>query len=163
MTTSGYDPESILVLGGTGKTGSRVVASLRLRGVPVRVAARSAEHTFTWQDEMTWGPVLDGVGAVYVVPLDGTSLTSSFVERAVDSGVRRIVLMSARGIDIPDYYGENNPATDTHRDGEHAVRESGIAWTILRPGWFAQNFSEGMFLDQILEGELRLPAGDGRR
>ncbi|MET8748173.1 hypothetical protein [Streptomyces sp. NPDC004728] len=46
-------------------------------------------------------------------------------------------------------------------DGESAVHDSGIAWTILRPAWFAQNFSEGIFRDAILADELRLPAGDG--
>ncbi|WP_107071090.1 NmrA family NAD(P)-binding protein [Streptomyces cyaneogriseus] len=46
-------------------------------------------------------------------------------------------------------------------DSEAAVRESGLEWTISRPGWFAQNFSEGFFADGIRAGEVRLPAGDG--
>ncbi|CAM5236694.1 NAD(P)H-binding protein [Streptomyces californicus] len=37
-----------------------------------------------------------------------------------------------------------------------------MTWTILRPGWFAQNFSEGVFLDGVRDGELALPTGDGR-
>src|SRR5882672_1366965 len=151
----------ILVLGGTGKSGSRVATQLRQRDVPVRVASRSAEHPFDWQSQDTWAPALDGVDAVYLVPLNGTPFTSPFVERAVDAGVRRIVYLSARGVNIPGYFGENNPWTVSHLDGERAVRASGIDWTILRPGWFAQNFSEGMFLEPVLAGELRLPAGDG--
>jgi uncharacterized protein YbjT (DUF2867 family) len=150
-----------LIVGGTGKTGSRVVDRLRGLDIPVRIAARSAEPRFDWEDESTWAPVLAGVQGVYIVPLDGSFLTSAFVRRAVDSGVQRIVLLSARGVDVPGYYGRDNPAVDSHLDGERAVRESGVTWTILRPGWYAQNFNEGFFVDQVRAGELRVAAGDG--
>ena len=43
---------------------------------------------------------------------------------------------------------------------EAAVRDSGAELTILRSTWFAQNFSEGGFLDFVLAGEVTLPAGD---
>ncbi|SQE00299.1 conserved hypothetical protein [Parafrankia sp. Ea1.12] len=48
-----------------------------------------------------------------------------------------------------------------HLRNEDAVRSTGMRWTILRPGWFAQNFSEGFFHASIQRGELRLAAGDG--
>jgi uncharacterized protein YbjT (DUF2867 family) len=41
--------------------------------------------------------------------------------------------------------------------GEQAVQRSGAEWTILRSTWFSQNFSEGFFLDQVLNGEVVLP------
>lgn len=151
----------ILITGGTGKTGGRVVSRLRAQGAPVRVASRSGEPPFDWFDRATWDAALDGVKAVYLVPIDGELLTRPFIERAVELGVERVVLLSGRGVDVPGYSGEANIAGATHVDGEAAVRDSGIAWTILRPAWFAQNFSEGSFLDAILAGELRLPAGDG--
>jgi nucleoside-diphosphate-sugar epimerase len=56
----------ILVLGGTGKTGRRIVERLRARGVAVRVGSRSAEPPFEWEDRATWGPALEGASAVYV-------------------------------------------------------------------------------------------------
>ncbi|MER8034043.1 NAD(P)H-binding protein [Streptomyces hydrogenans] len=151
----------ILVTGGTGKSGRRVVSLLRARGLPVRVASRSGEPPFDWLDRATWASALEGVTAVYLVPIDGELLTRPFVERAAELGVERVVLLSGRGVDVPGYSGEANIAGATHVDGESAVRDSGIAWTILRPAWFAQNFSEGIFLDALLAGELRLPAGDG--
>ncbi|WP_246096072.1 NAD(P)H-binding protein [Streptomyces botrytidirepellens] len=151
----------ILVTGGTGTTGGRVVPRLRAQGEPVRVASRSGEPSFDWLDRATWDAALDGVKAVYLVPIDGELLTRPFTERAVELGVERVVLLSGRGVDVPGYSGEANIAGATHVDGEAAVRDSGIAWTILRPTWFAQNFSEGSFLDAILAGELRLPAGEG--
>ncbi|MFF7098396.1 NAD(P)H-binding protein [Streptomyces rubradiris] len=151
----------ILVTGGTGKSGSRVVSQLRAQGASVRVASRSGEPQFDWLDRATWDSALEGVKAVYLVPIDGELLTRPFIERAVHLGVERVVLLSGRGVDVPGYSGEANIAGATHVDGESAVRDSGITWTILRPAWFAQNFSEGIFLDAVLAGELRLPAGDG--
>lgn len=155
----------VLVLGATGKTGSRVVRRLTERGVPARAASRSGTgaERFDWLDDSTWGPALDGVSGVYVVQLDGgpAGLLPAFVERAVAAGVRRLVLLSARGVDIPGYYGESNATSEGFLAAERAVRESGLAWTVLRPGWFAQNFDEGLFNDYVLAGEVRLPAGDG--
>ncbi|MBB4885261.1 NAD(P)H-binding protein [Streptomyces netropsis] len=159
--------EPVLVIGGTGKTGRRVVAGLQERGVAVRVASRSSEQRFDWLDESTWEAALEGVGAVYAVPLEGVPVPRSFTELAVKSGVGRIVLLSARGVDVPGYYGDGETAeaaeeagVASHLEGERAVRASGLEWTVLRPGWFAQNFSEGLFLDPLLAGELRLPTAD---
>lgn len=152
----------VLVIGGTGKTGRRTVARLRELGVETRAASRSGETTFDWADRTTWQAALDEVDAVYIVPLDTSpSPTPAFVEQAVAAGVRRLVLLSARGVDVPGYFGSSYEGGGPHAEGEAAVRSSGAAWTILRPGWFAQNFSEGVFLDGVRAGELALPTGDG--
>ncbi|MFD4028692.1 NAD(P)H-binding protein [Streptomyces sp. NPDC058576] len=153
----------VLVTGGTGKTGRRVVARLRERGVETRAASRSGDTPFDWADPTTWGPALEGATAVYIVPLDTSpSPTVPFVEQAVASGVRRLVLLSARGVDVPGYFGPGHDVGGPHGEGERALRGSGVDWTILRPGWFAQNFSEGVFLDGVRDGELALPTGDGK-
>ncbi|MFI5985235.1 NAD(P)H-binding protein [Streptomyces sp. NPDC051555] len=153
-------PATVLVLGGTGKTGRRVVALLRESGVETRAASRSGDTPFDWSDPDTWQPALDGADAVYVVGPEGSpSPTPAFVERAVASGVRRLVLLSARGVDTPGHLSTAVGAP--HRESEAAVRSSGVAWTILRPGWFAQNFSEGVFRDGVRAGELALPTADG--
>ncbi|MET7368813.1 NAD(P)H-binding protein [Streptomyces sp. NPDC005566] len=155
-------PVDVLVTGGTGKTGRRVVARLREQGVRTRAASRSGETRFDWADPDTWKAALEGVTAVYIVPLDTSpSPTPALVELAVASGVERLVLLSARGVDVPGYFGEAYEGEGPHREGEAAVRASGADWTILRPGWFAQNFSEGVFLDGVAGGELALPVGDG--
>ncbi|MFJ7411683.1 NAD(P)H-binding protein [Streptomyces sp. NPDC098077] len=160
-TTSAQEP--VLVIGGTGKTGRRVVARLRERGVETRAASRSGDTLFDWADPTTWAAALDGVGTVYITPLDTTpSPTPAFVEQAVAGGVRRLVLLSARGTDVPGYFGPGYEDGGPHGEGERAVRASGVTWTILRPGWFAQNFSEGVFLDGVRGGELALPTGDGK-
>lgn len=152
----------MLVTGGTGKTGRRTVARLRELGVRTRAASRSGDTPFDWADRTTWQAALDEVDAVCIVPLDTSpSPTPAFVEQAVASGVRRLVLLSARGVDVPGYFGSSYEGGGPHTEGEAAVRSSGAAWTILRPGWFAQNFSEGVFLDGVRAGELALPTGGG--
>ncbi|WP_026932206.1 NAD(P)H-binding protein [Glycomyces tenuis] len=153
--------QAILVIGATGKSGRRVVNRLRAERLPVRAAARNGEHRFDWTDSGTWDAALEGARSVYIVQLDGTKLVRPFVERAVTHGVRRIVLASGRGIDDPGYANDSGGTLEGLLDSEAAVRESGLEWTISRPGWFAQNFSEGFFADAVRAGELRLPAGDG--
>ncbi|MFH9135310.1 NAD(P)H-binding protein [Streptomyces sp. NPDC017524] len=160
-TTPAQEP--VLVIGGTGKTGRRVVARLRELGVETRAASRSGDTPFDWADPTTWAAALDGAAAVYITPLDTSpSPTPAFVEQAVASGVRRLVLLSARGTDEPGFFGPGYENGGPHGEGERAVRASGVTWTILRPGWFAQNFSEGVFLDGVRGGELALPTGDGK-
>jgi uncharacterized protein YbjT (DUF2867 family) len=152
MTEQTQKSKPILVSGGTSKTGRRVAERLTARGLPVRIGSRSGEPPFDWEDRTTWAPVLEGVGSVfishYLDALPGAAETvGSFAELAVANGVRRQVLLGGRG----------EPEADRV---EHAVRDSGAELTILRSTWFAQNFSEGGFLDFVLAGEVTLPAGD---
>ncbi|WP_410571075.1 NAD(P)H-binding protein [Amycolatopsis sp. cmx-4-61] len=151
--------QKILILGGTGKTGRRLARRLEAAGRPVRTASRTGGNTpFDLAAPATWAPALDGVTAAYVVEPSlqaGGGRIPAFVAEAVAAGVRRLVLLSAGGVGAAD---------DSHplKAAEEAVRASGADWTILRPDWFAQNFSEGPWLPSILAGTVSLPAGDGR-
>jgi uncharacterized protein YbjT (DUF2867 family) len=141
-----------LVLGGTGKVGRRVAERLAAGGLPVRIGSRSAEPRFDWEDRSTWDPVLDGVGSAYVAhhwdALPGAAETlGAFAELAMTRGVRRLVLLSGRG-------------EDEAERAWRAVRGSGAELTVLRSTWFAQNFSEVYWRDQVQSGEVALPAGD---
>ena len=94
---------SILVVGGTGKTGRRVAAQLNARGVEVRIGSRSADPPFDWQDQKTWPLALRDVASAYVsyypdLSVPGAAETvKAFAELAVKSGVKRLVLLSGRG------------------------------------------------------------------
>ncbi|MGP4025669.1 NAD(P)H-binding protein [Actinomadura sp. 3N407] len=142
-----------LVLGGTGKTGRRVVERLEALDVPVRMGSRSASPAFDWEDGTTWEPVLHGVEKVYLsyypdlaVP-GAAEVIRAFTAKAADAGVRHAVLLSGRG-------------EDEARECERIVQDSGMAWTVVRSSWFAQNFSEDYLLDPVRAGEVALPAGD---
>jgi uncharacterized protein YbjT (DUF2867 family) len=148
---------NILILGGTGKTGRRVARRLRAAGHPVRTAARTGgDLRLDLADPTSWAAALDGAVAAYLVEPDlrtDTDRLSRFVTEAVAAGVRRLVLLSA-----PRAHEDGHPL----HAAEQAVRGSGVGWTILRPNWFSQNFSEGPWLPGILTGTLSLPTGDGR-
>lgn len=151
--------KTILVLGGTGKTGSRVARRLQEAGLPVRTASRTGgDARFDLDDPATWAPALDGVTAAYLVEpslsasTDHRARIPRLVTEAVTAGVRRLVLMSA-----PRAHEDGHPL----HAAEQAVRGSGVDWTLLRPQWFAQNFSEGPWRPGILAGTLALPTGDG--
>jgi uncharacterized protein YbjT (DUF2867 family) len=151
--TNAADIRETLVLGGTGKTGRRVVERLAARGVPTRVGSRSGRPPFHWEDRSTWAPVLDDVRSAYVsyypdlaVP-GALDTVGSFAELAVLSGVRRLVLLAGRG----------EPEAE---EAEDAVRASGADLTIVRSTWFAQNFSEDYIVEGVRSGEVALPARD---
>jgi len=139
-----------LVLGATGKTGRRVLERLRACELPVRAGSRSSDPAFDWNNPATWASAVNGVRAVYVtyypdVAVPGAAdIIGSFANLAVKSGARRVVLLSGRGEDGAVL-------------AERAVQDSGADWTVLRSSWFSQNFSEGIFVDQVLSGELALP------
>lgn len=156
-TTSATDPPApYLVLGGTGKTGRRVTAQLQSRGRSVRVASRSASTHFDWHDPSSWEPAVAGAAGIYLVIDDGDdgSALRRFVDLAVSHGVPRLVLLSAREW--------RDLAIEGALAAEQIVQESGAEWTILRPVWFAQNFSEEAFLsDGVARGELGFASGEG--
>ncbi|RCV52917.1 NmrA family NAD(P)-binding protein [Marinitenerispora sediminis] len=146
----------ILVLGGTGKTGRRVAAHLSERGHPVRALSRSTGQRFDWHDTSTWDAALRDVRSAYVVEpgtADAPETVRAFAERAAAQGVQRLALLSFRQVEEPEHAH--------YRAIEQAVRDSGAGWTMLRPDWFAQNFSEDFFREGVLAGGLRLPTGDG--
>ena len=66
MSEVTHDERPTLVLGGTGKTGRRVVQRLTARGLPVRVGSRSGQPPFDWDDPSTWAPALRGARAAYI-------------------------------------------------------------------------------------------------
>lgn len=145
--------EVTLVLGGTGKTGRRIVERLTDLRVTTRVASRSSSPAFDWDDQRTWNAVLDGVKTVYIsyapdlAILGAATAIETFVHKAVRLGVGRLVILSGRG-------------EEEAQRCERIVQASGVDWTVVRASWFNQNFSEGEFLEMILAGLVTLPAGD---
>ncbi|MGW7082137.1 NmrA family NAD(P)-binding protein [Streptomyces sp. NPDC054871] len=144
---------TVLVTGASGKTGRRVAEAAEAAGFTVRAASRSGAVRFDWYDPSTWEDALRGADAAYLAyqpdvgaPGAGEAV-GALARQAVALGVRRIVLLSARG-------------EDQAEPTERAVRESGAEWTVVRASWFAQNLSEGHLLDGMREGELVFPAGE---
>ncbi|MEJ5964016.1 hypothetical protein [Pedobacter immunditicola] len=143
----------ILVLGGTGKTGSRVVERLTKMDWPLRIGSRTAEIPFEWNNDQSWAPVLKDIDSVYLsfqpdLAVDGAvTIIDRFTRLAGECGVKKIVLLSGRG----------EPEAERC---EQIVMDLAGDWTIVRASWFFQNFSESYLLDPILAGMVVLPVGE---
>lgn len=151
MNVSTMKSDLTLVLGGTGKTGRRVVEGLRAKGLPVRVGSRSASPAFDWDNESLWSASLEGVKAVYITYAPDLAVPGAkeaiqaFVNLAKEKGVQRLVLLSGRG-------------EAEAQACEEVIQGSGLEWTIVRASWFHQNFSEGAFDSMVMSGQITLPA-----
>jgi uncharacterized protein YbjT (DUF2867 family) len=148
----------VLVLGGTGKTGSRVADTLSALGVGVRTAARGgADIRFDWNNPATFEGALQGVTGVYLVSpvmrVDFAGVVSDFLDQAEQAGVRNVTYLSAYGM-------EHAPAEVALRAVELDLESRGsFTHSIVRPAWFMQNFSE-TFLKPV-EDEIVVPGGTG--
>ncbi|WP_454814223.1 SDR family oxidoreductase [Labrys neptuniae] len=150
MANEHWSRGKVLVLGGTGKTGRRVIEGLEKAGRALRLGSRKAQPAFDWERPEGWAAALDGIAAVYVayqpdLALPGAvAAVSLFFAEAKAAGVGKIVLLSGRG----------EPEA---QEAEEALQATDLDWTILRCSWFFQNFSESFFLDAIQAGEVVLP------
>jgi uncharacterized protein YbjT (DUF2867 family) len=146
---------NILVIGGTGKTGRKVVDRLTKLGHNVRVGSRSASPAFDWNDQKTWSEAMQGMEKVYItfqpdlaVP-GALEAIEELTKLAKRQQVKKLVLLSGKG----------------EREAELCEQEvihSGLDHTIVRASWFMQNFSESFFLEPILEGFVALPQAEVR-
>lgn len=144
-----------LVLGATGKTGSRIAKRLEDQGHRVRRGSRSSATPFDWQNPETWPAILEGVSAAYIsyfpdIAFPGAvEQVAAFTALAKEKGLKHLVLLTGRG----EFHAER---------AEEVVRNSGVPFTIIRAAWFAQNFSEGALLEPVRSGVLPMPVGDVR-
>ena len=143
----------IVLVGGPGKTGGRIMKRLEERDLAVRAASRSSARPFDWEERSTWRGALEGASSAYVAFQPDLSVAwaaeaiGALARTAIECRLDHIVLLSGRG-------------EEGAQRSEAALKASGIGHTILRASWFCQNFSEGAFLEEILAGRLQLPAGE---
>ncbi|EPX84101.1 NAD(P)H-binding protein [Salipiger mucosus] len=133
--------DRILVIGGKGTTGRRVVKRLDATGAEVTIGTRRPinpqDRFFDWADPASLA-AFDGCSAVYVVaPTDRTDhldVMRPLLEGAMERQVRRFVLLSSSLLE-----------RDGPMMGEVHAWLAGNApeWAVLRPSWFMQNFSDG--------------------
>ncbi|MBX2826517.1 MAG: NmrA family NAD(P)-binding protein [Flavobacteriaceae bacterium] len=147
--------EQFLIIGGTGKTGRKVVESLTQLGQSVRIGSRSAAIPFDWDQPTTWEAALEGIDKVYITFQPDLAVPGAFeaietlVAIAKRKGVKKLVLLSGKG------------ETEAERC-EQVVINSGLDYTIVRASWFNQNFSESFFLEPIQQGTVALPMPEAR-
>lgn len=159
----------VLVTAALGNVGSEVVRECAERGLMVRAAGRAEAELkarfpalesvrFDFLDRGTWAGALAGCDAVFLLrppPLGDMDATlNPFVDAAYAAGARHIVFLSVAGADRMKWV--------PHRKVELHLASTGKAWTVLRPGFFAQNLKDAYRRDIVEDGHLYVPAADGR-
>lgn len=145
--------ENILVIGGTGKTGRKIVKRLIALGHNVRIGSRTAAPSFDWQKPQDWTRALEGMDKVYITFQPDLAVPGALeaievlTQKAKESGITKLVLLSGKGEKEAELC-------------EEVVINSGLDYTIVRASWFNQNFSESFFLDPIIAGHVALPMAD---
>lgn len=160
-----------LITGATGNVGKEVVELLVAAKQPVRVLVRDASKVAS----LGWGSsvevavgdftqpeslarALTGVKAAFymIAGLGSSDSTRSFVAAAKEAGVQRIVMLSALGASAPE-----NGLGSHHLEREQIIRDSGLAWTFLRPGMFMSN-TFGWAQSIKSQGAVFSALGDGK-
>ena len=159
----------VVVAGGHGKIGLRLLRLLVDRGHRARGLIRNPDH----------GPDLDEIGAEPVLcdieELDDISLCCEgadavvfaagagpgsgperkrtvdyggavkLIEAAKKNGIDRYVIVSAISVDRPEEWSQQmRPYYEAKRDADHAVLESGLSYTIVRPGGLTDEPGTGL-------------------
>jgi len=142
--------KKILVIGGTGKTGSRVAKNLSQSGHDVRIAGRKTNPAFDWENPDTYDAALKDMDRAYIVYYPDLAVPGArdaiqtLTDKALKAGLDKVVLLSGKGEKEAEAC-------------EQIVADSGLNFTIVRASWFNQNFSEGAFLEFIQNGAVALP------
>ncbi|MDB4997915.1 MAG: hypothetical protein JWM74_5347 [Myxococcaceae bacterium] len=159
----------VLVTGATGNVGREVVRALRARGALVRAAAHETESVRALHEgdvepvrldldaPSTFRHAAEGCEALFLVRPHGVADVAlvQFLDAAREHGVRHVVFLS-----VPPA-GPVNRLLPHHAIEAHLTSRSGD-WTILRPGFFAQNLGDAYWRDIVEDSRLYVPAGGGR-
>jgi putative NADH-flavin reductase len=173
---------SVLVLGGTGQTGRRLVRQALDRGMGVHALVRDPRRLLIVADRLTvvtGTPMVEadvrtamvgcsavlsalGVGRTSAWPWAATTSPPGFMATSIattlgvmkDLGLTRIVVVSAGGVgdsagDMPAMFrwlvdhSRIGDAYEGHEDQERLLRDSGLAWTALRPSMLSNRPRSG--------------------
>ncbi|TFK62486.1 NAD(P)-binding protein [Pluteus cervinus] len=158
---------TILVTGGTGKTGTSLVKKLHDAGHSVLVASRSGSAPegikgvkFDWANPSTYENPFNAdsnIDKIYLIPLstiDTLTAVKPFIDLAVSKGVKRFVLLSASPV------GLGGPATG--KVHEYLDGLEGVEYAALRPTWFFENFATSLLPNLRDRDEIVTATQDGK-
>ncbi len=161
-------PRPIFVTGATGNVGRELVAALQRKGAPFRIGDRAPESIkpsancavvrFDFLDPTTYAPAVAGCGSIFLLRPPAISNTRETLNRFIDvaraKGVDQIVFVSVAG-------AATNPIVPHHAVELH-LRNGPPNWTILQPGFFAQNLESAYLSDICHHDRIYVPAGRGK-
>jgi NAD(P)H dehydrogenase (quinone) len=161
----------IAVTGATGQLGRLVIAALARRVAAERIVAlaRSPEkaadlgvatRAFDYAAPASLAPALDGVDTLLLISSSevGRRIAQhgAVIAAAKAAGVRRIIYTSL-------LHADRSPLSLAveHRATEDALAASGLAVTLLRNGWYSENYA-GSIAGALAAGALIGSSGEGR-
>lgn len=159
---------TILVTGASGNVGKEVVRNLQSRQIPFQVGNRKSTTgnasegvktvRFDFLDPSTYEAAVAGCDAVFLLRPPAIANTKQtlnvFLDIARSQGISQVVFISVAG-------AGDNPLVPHHAVEKH-LRAGSEGWTILRPGFFAQNIGDAYRQDIVSDNRIFLPAGAGR-
>jgi uncharacterized protein YbjT (DUF2867 family) len=160
----------ILVTGATGTIGKTTIAALKAAGQQFKVGARFPDKVDTqgaeavllnWDDLDTYLPALQGIRKVFLLTPNSerqVGYVLQAVAAAKRAGVAHIVRLSVLGAD-------DDPGIilgRQHFAAEREIRVRGIAWSMLRPTFFMQNFINYYGVNPRQDSDVFLPHGRGK-
>ena len=178
----------VAIAGGHGQIALHLTRMLHGRGDRVRSLIRNPDHgddvreaggepvvcDLEAADDQTVAQALEGADAVVFAAGAGPGsgperkLTVDFgaavklLAAAEAAGVDRYLMISTLGADRPDAHDEAmRPYFQAKADAEDALRASGLAWTIVRPGSLTDDPGTGrVTLTEHLDGWGSIPRDD---
>ncbi|GIG25560.1 SDR family oxidoreductase [Cellulomonas denverensis] len=166
---------SIVVTGATGQLGRLIVQHLIADGVPAgqitatgrrveRIADLAEQGVRVVESDYTRPETLVAAfaGADTLMLVSGsevgrrTAQHRNAIDAAVTAGVRRIVYTSVLHADRTTL-----PVAPEHVETEQLLRDSGLAITLLRNGWYTENYL-GDLAQAAETGTIVAAVGDGR-
>ena len=160
--------KAMFITGASGNVGREVVAALRKHHVPMVIGARSPSRIdaapgqsvvlFDFLDSATYTSAIDQCSAMFLLRPPAISNTKATLNKVIDAaraaGVKHIVFISVAGADTNLFVPHH--AVEVH------LRAGPPGWTILRPGFFAQNLESAYCEDIRDDNRNYVPAGCGR-
>lgn len=154
---------TILVIGASGNVGSELSRLLLEAGHTVR---KATSRTPTAPDQVHLnlltgegqGAAFAGIDSAFFLAPPGHTrqdlMLNPLIDAARAQGVQKVVLMSAMGA--------NADEAAPLRVAERHLEASGLAFNIIRPNWFMQNFNTFWIQGILQQGQIFLPVGDAK-
>ena len=153
----------ILVVGASGTVGSELSRLLAAQGEAVLKATSRApvaadQVRLDVVSQAGLKAAFSGVDRAFFLAPPGhanqEALLAPLIDEARAQGLKKVVLMTAMGANAD----ENTPM----RKAERRLEASGLAYHIIRPNWFMQNFNTFWLHGIQTAGQIFLPVGNAK-
>lgn len=161
----------IAVTGATGQLGRLVIEKLKQKAGDETIVAlvRSPEKAAdlgvdvkraNYDEPDTLSSALEGVDVLLLIsasePGKRTAQHKNVIDAAKAAGVKRLVYTSILRADVSKL-----ALAEEHKATEELIKASGIDYTLLRNGWYTENY-QGSILGALDHGAIAGSSGDGK-